>query len=130
MPVSSERYITSIANGQNGSPSHKIKIHCHFVHLPFISFYQYSTDSMKSQYFTVLSGVNKSSMYIKTLFFSRTLSVFVENLCVFVKMVESIIFFLYSECIQLSCFLILIHQQQNQTSSNRNIFTNSFIYYF
>ena len=59
MPVGFERYITSIANGQNGSPSHKIKIHHHFVHLPFISFYQYSTDSMKSQYFAVLSGVNK-----------------------------------------------------------------------
>ena len=51
MPVVSERYITSIANGQNGSPNHKIKIHHHFVHLPFISFYQYSTDSVKSQYF-------------------------------------------------------------------------------
>ena len=58
MPVGSERYITSIANGQNGSPSHKIKIHHHFVHLPFSNFYQYSTDSVKSQYFTVLSCVN------------------------------------------------------------------------
>ena len=55
MPVSLERYFTSIANGQNGSPIHKIKIHHHFVHLPFISSYQYSTDSMKSQYFTVMS---------------------------------------------------------------------------
>ena len=51
MPVGSERYITSIANGQNGSPSHKIKIHCHFVHLPFKCFYQYSTDGVESQYF-------------------------------------------------------------------------------
>lgn len=67
MPVGSERYITSIANGQNGSPSHKIKIHCHFVHLPFKCFYQYSTDSMKSQYFTVLSGVNNR---VKNNFFS------------------------------------------------------------
>ena len=63
MPVSSERYIASIANGQNGSPSHKIKIHCHFVHLPFISFYQYSTDNIKSQYFPVLSGVNNRGKY-------------------------------------------------------------------
>ena len=59
MPVSSERYITSIANGQNGSPIHRITIHHHFVHLPFKCFYQYITDSVKSQYFTMLSGVNK-----------------------------------------------------------------------
>ena len=31
--------IISIANGQNGSPVSGIKIHCHFVHLPFIVFH-------------------------------------------------------------------------------------------
>ena len=31
--------IISIANGQNGSPVSEIKIHCHFVHLPFIVFH-------------------------------------------------------------------------------------------
>ena len=35
MPVSSERYITSIANGQNGTSISDIKILHHFVHLPF-----------------------------------------------------------------------------------------------
>lgn len=50
MPVGSERYITSIANGQNGSPSHKIKIHHHFVHLPFSIFYNYTLLHQESQY--------------------------------------------------------------------------------
>ena len=38
MPVV-QKDIISIANGQNGSPVSEIKIHCHFVHLPFIVFH-------------------------------------------------------------------------------------------
>lgn len=55
MPVSSERYFISIANGQNGTPVSEIKIHCHFVHLPFSNFSYYTIMFQESQYFE--SGV-------------------------------------------------------------------------
>ena len=50
MPVSFERYVTSIANGQNGPPSHVINSHHHFVHLPFSNFYNYTPLHQESQY--------------------------------------------------------------------------------
>lgn len=38
--MNANKDITSTANGQNGTPKLYVKIHCHFVHLPFGNFRQ------------------------------------------------------------------------------------------